>query len=150
MLLTSGILSMEDNVLYQTFPNFSASPGFFFKMLAITTSVIFVAALQQRVVFIPLKLMYEMLVATLRALLQGLRWLRSVGAIAAVPPERPTQASSQEDVETYPISTLFSLRRQTTRTLVSQGEPGPPMLPRRAFFPGRHPRSKTDWAQSPV
>lgn len=145
VLLTSGILSMEGNVLQQTIPNFSNSPGTFFKILAITASAIFVAAVQQKVVLLPLKRILEMFVAALRALPRDLRWIRCIGAGVARPPES-TWISAHGDVETQPMSRPqpYSPPRRTTMTTAGTlGDAELPMRPRRVRLHGAHLRSNT-------
>lgn len=107
---------MDDNVLQQTIPNFSASPGMFYKVLAITASAIFGLALQQKLISLPLQRITKLLKAALRALSQDPRWMRRIKVGLAASLKRFAWASAAGDVGTYPMNRpgRFSLRRQTT------------------------------------
>lgn len=137
---------MDGNVLQQTIPNFSASPGMFFKVLAIITVVIILIALQQKLIFLPLQRILELLKVALRALSRGLRWLCRIKAGVTDSLKRFGRTSAPEDVETYHMPRLrrFQLLGRRTMTLGALGDEESLTYPRRAMLPGRHLRSNTN------
>ena len=143
VIVTSGILSMADKVLQQTFPEFLDSPGIFFKMLAIVTSLIVLAA-QQRLVAIALQQLLTMLRTTLGALSHVAQWLPRPGQGGFIPLPQARRLYHGDDFEPYPMSrSIWSWGRTTTESS-RLGEPGLPMRPQRALLPGWNPRSNTN------
>lgn len=121
---------MEDDVRKQTFPSITASPGWFFGLLSIFTTIIFAAALYQRLVRLPFTLQQAVTQAT--GLLPQLYRLLQDRGVDGLPKAALRQGRRWYDPEAGARRT----GRQNAQDPSSRGSRGVgtsiPMLPSRA------------------